>query len=587
MKITYYFTKCIIAVSSAVMVFSCTDIVPQAYDPGLSVDLAEIDFRYAGESKVVKITSNNPWALDVNGCDWVTPSTTSGESTEKVILTVGKNPDANVEREAELTVTSGDSKRTITVVQERNMTYIDITVNTSTPENPVWEEMSSFETAPMLKEGRQEVQIRIESNALWNIETPEWIKASKSTGGKAGDESVFETVTLTIDNTDVVVSNSTDYRDSEVQFATYDETATLKVRQQNSYSNCYVVNAPGTYTIPAGKNNGTPVTADKAVWMFESEEGLISGTAPVLADGKITFTVAESKLDDLQKGGYGVIALMSGSDVTWSYAIWYTKELNDVQIGNDIYMDRNLMAWTTNLPTSTYSSAIASACGCLYQWGSKNPLPGPSETALKVIRKTITDESKFFTDECAIVGNFNTAAFTDGGAPVTSYTTNNTHDLNEESLTKYPWIHFRNQYTPDAASLWSDVQKSVNDPCPAGYRVPTGDQLNALASTLGPVEKEQPFDDTTGQENWARVYTINGQPVSFMNPGQLKILVQQGVDKGYQRVDIGGIAVYQSSSGFEGEWGGVQTVNYKVFSNYSMNNNYDTRSAAAVRCVKM
>ena len=284
MKIKFY---PLAAAAVAVMSISCTDIVPQAYDPGLSVDIAAVDFRYAGGSEVVKITSNNPWTLDMGDCSWVTPSITSGESTEKVILTAGKNPDAATPREATLTVTSDGSSRSITVSQERNVTYIEIKTNAGSAENPEWTAENRFETESMFKSPTQNIEVQITSNAVWTIDAPEWVKASAAEGGTAGDNAVTNTVTLTVDNTGVSVSDGSDYLTSEIHFITADETATLEVRQQNSYSNCYVVNEPGTYTIPAGKPDGTPVNASSVTWMFETENGLISGTEPKLENGKI------------------------------------------------------------------------------------------------------------------------------------------------------------------------------------------------------------------------------------------------------------------------------------------------------------
>ena len=67
-------------------------------------------------------------------------------------------------------------------------------------------------------------------------------------------------------------------------------------------------------------------------------------------------------------------------------------------------------------------------------------------------------------------------------------------------------------------SDWS----AENDPCPAGYKVPSMDQMNDLTSALYSINSANPhtepfnFDD---QGAWSRVYVINGEEVFFPSNG--------------------------------------------------------------------
>ena len=123
MKSTYIIF--LAAVVSAV-VGACTNVVPEVYDKGVSVDVATLSFYYEGGDQILKVTSNNPWTMDMGGCDWITASQTSGESTEKVILSCGQNPDADRSREATITITSGSSHRTVTIIQDKMKTWIEM-----------------------------------------------------------------------------------------------------------------------------------------------------------------------------------------------------------------------------------------------------------------------------------------------------------------------------------------------------------------------------------------------------------------------------------------------------------------------------
>ena len=212
---------------------------------------------------------------------------------------------------------------------------------------------------------------------------------------------------------------------------------------------------------------------------------------------------------------------MNGGEVAYSYAIWYTKEVRDIQIGNNIFMDRNLMAWTDNLPAEDFGNkSVPGSYGCLYQWGCKNPIPCPSEKAIANISKDRESQhmnKDMFTEDYLLQGHFNTGFTNPDGTAPTYYVNSNSVPMNSDSQSKYPWLLLGTQYDLTQAERWSETRKTVDDPCPAGYKVPSIDQLEAMYSILGN-SHSQPFRDN-GMENWSKVYTLNGVTFSYMNPG--------------------------------------------------------------------
>ena len=535
----------------------------------------------ASESATFYIVSA-PFALQQNDYITTTVTTSLGEKTF-----INKVMDAQANFEA--------GKYNTTSV---NVTDGSTYVNIKKADEGEYAQSMDFTASNMFEKPSETLTVSIQSNAVWTIETPEWISVDKIRGGQnveEGGQPVEETVTFTIDNTAAKVTDGTDAVTSAVKFITVDKTATLNVTQQNSYSNCYVVNEPGTYTIPAGKPDGTPVNASSVTWMFETESGLISSTEPKLENGKITFTVAESQnSDDKQKGGYGIITLMNGTEVAWSYAIWYTKELRDIQIGNYTVMDRNLMAWTDNLPAEDFGyKTVPGAYGCLYQWGSKNPLPCPSQTAIdrQSEDKMISHNDEMFTEKYFMKGNFNAGFKNPDGTEATyydDYGDNDTEPMSDATQTKYPWLFWNSQYSNTEANRWSDTQKTVNDPCPAGYKVPSITQISDMASFLNG-KHSQPF--TGDSNNWSKVYTINGVTFSFMHPGFINN--QHGTPFRAEKSTVGVAAAYYSSTGFQAEWDGTSSTDLNtvcskaIFDWNTAQEKVNTRSALAVRCVKI
>ena len=234
-------------------------------------------------------------------------------------------------------------------------------------------------------------------------------------------------------------------------------------------ANCYIVEDPGDYKFPAVKGNSNSsvgsVASVEILW-----ETCCSATAPtknsiieaVDFEGSwICFRAPEAK-----KAGNALIAAKNSSGaILWSWHIWIPENTISTEtycLSASLVMDRNLGA----LSTASATSPLDGSCfGLLYEWGRKDPFPGAASTSGSSAAKvTGTASTLIRTPQTVAYGVAN---------PTTFITQNNADWLSEADN-----------------SLWGST-KTIYDPCPPGYKVPSRAQATGF------------FTDLTGVAGWA------------------------------------------------------------------------------------
>ena len=217
-------------------------------------------------------------------------------------------------------------------------------------------------------------------------------------------------------------------------------------------ANCYIVSSAGNYSFRAVKGNSSvsvgAVACAVVLWesfgtsSSPSVGDLISSVS--YEDGYIRFRTAET----FKEGNAVIAAKDVEGNVLWSWHIWMTDVPEGQEYYNDagVMMDRNLGA-TSSVPGDV------GALGLMYQWGRKDPFLGSASiTGSKEAASTGT---------WSIVSGSSASMYDAEANPMTFYT-----DL---SLPNESW----------------KSQKTVYDPCPAGWRVPDGGDAGVWAKALG------------------------------------------------------------------------------------------------------
>ena len=240
-------------------------------------------------------------------------------------------------------------------------------------------------------------------------------------------------------------------------------------------ANSYIVNTPDmNYLFDAmhkgdGKTSLATASVD-VVW--QSKSGLIQYTE--LRDGKVSFYVGADSDDDkkIKEGNAVIGAYDAGGTLIWSWHIWavnYDPEKPENQVfPGQTMMNRNLGALAND--NSTQENILASY-GLYYQWGRKDPFIGPSSYnaangasasmynggGSRVYMKTEVSSAEAGTMDYAVR---NPLTFIVG-----------------VSGSEYDWL-----WSAHSDDLWGDT-KTVNDPCPYGWRVaPSAAYDNLLIS---------------------------------------------------------------------------------------------------------
>ena len=250
------------------------------------------------------------------------------------------------------------------------------------------------------------------------------------------------------------------------------------------YSNSYIITEKDTrYTIDVSHKgeSGETISPAKVEVLWQSAIDLISHCSFYSDSNTFTFYVGSEDVTDndgnitgsrIIDGNAVVAAYDSNDNIIWSWHLWLTgsdPNTNAIETSAGVFMDRNLGAYH-NSNGSTNGSEIYRSYGLYYQWGRKDPFVRPTNYLFAdgrdqyVYNYTGSSQSFLYVNsETEGAGTYNYAV-----ANPMSYV------LGEEA-NGYDWL-----YSTHDNTLWSDNAKSVNDPCPRGWRVPDGDTFTAF-----------------------------------------------------------------------------------------------------------
>ena len=212
----------------------------------------------------------------------------------------------------------------------------------------------------------------------------------------------------------------------------------------------------GTISYPTSDAIITDLTNAELVW--ESKQGLISNIQ--LQHGYIRFIVNSTT------EGNAVIAVTDNSGkYLWSWHIWITDKPQDIDV--EITSGRTVTFMDRNLGAVEYAegSDVLKTFGLYYQWGRKDPLPGPE--AIGTTSSRIMPVYNTHSDE---VRTLMSNSF---GSGIEASIQN---PLNYLYCDDSPYYEHNWMSTP-IDFLWlkrinNTPYKTIYDPCPFGYRVP-------------------------------------------------------------------------------------------------------------------
>ena len=245
-------------------------------------------------------------------------------------------------------------------------------------------------------------------------------------------------------------------------------------------ANCYVITEPCiNYTFDAThRPDGSQLATASVSLLWQSNTGVVKNVG--LFDGRASFYVASSANDaSLVENTNAVIAAYNAvGDVIWSWHLWIVNDnplvATDIYSNGKVFMQMNLGAFT-NANGVQEEQKILDSYGMYYQWGRKDPFPRP----YYFDASGADDESRYNESGTYIAENYIERTSSNG---TIDYITNNpmvflttAGDLEIEGGS-FDWL--APGYSDD--SLWGENGKSLYDPCPYGWKVPSADDLSVL-----------------------------------------------------------------------------------------------------------
>lgn len=367
------------------------------------------------------------------------------------------------------------------------------------------------------------------------------------------------------------------------------------------HSNSYVISQKDTrYTIDVIHKGETDerIAPAKVDVVWQSEVYLVDYDSYDAEKGTYTFYVSSKEVEDangnvesttIPYGNAVVGAYDENDNIIWSWHLWLTSEVEEITTASGVFMDRNLGAHY-NGGGSTDTDDIYASYGLYYQWGRKEPFPRPKDYNFSNNQDQkmysgggATKTFRYVTYEMV---KDQASAFEFGSREyATAYPF--TYILGTEA-NDFDWLHGEHD-----AALWteSDKKKSVNDPCPYGWRVPDGDAF--VGFDIDEAEDAAAVADVKNMYGW---HLVDNNGVKMFMPGAGRRSYENGVltnvnNYGYEHNPMPWIGYYWTAGAVGGNKS--QSMFFDLNTTRAVNNRYEAQkdmyrgNGMQVRCVKV
>lgn len=384
------------------------------------------------------------------------------------------------------------------------------------------------------------------------------------------------------------------------------QTSYLSLLNQNidlttNYANSYVISQKDTrYTIDVTHKGQTAekITPANVDVLWQTENYLIDYDSYDAEKGTYTFFVGSKDVEDdngnvigtrVPYGNVVLAAYDEKENIIWSWHLWLTSGVEEVSTSAGVFMDRNLGAYY-NGNGSIDTDDVYASYGLYYQWGRKEPFPRPKDYKFsdnqdeKIVSASgITKLFRYVTAEMVEDQKSNYAFGSKDYAVAYPFTFILGTEEND-----FDWLHEEHD-----ATMWSESgkAKSINDPCPYGWRVPDGNAFAAF--DIDEVEDAAALVDVRNMYGWHLVDKTTGAKM-FM-PGAGRRSYENGVltnmnNYGYEHNPMPWIGYYWTAGTTSGNKS--QSMFFDLNTTRAVNNRYEAQKAMyrgngmQVRCVR-
>lgn len=362
-------------------------------------------------------------------------------------------------------------------------------------------------------------------------------------------------------------------------------------------SNCYAIWQKDTrYTIDVthrGEQTTESFAAENVGIEWQSTKDLIKYSSYNAARGEFTFFIGNEEVKDeddnvidtrVPDGSAIIAAYDANNEIIWSWHVWVTGsdiESTAIQTAAGTFMDRNLGAYANSNGSADHTT-IHESYGYYYQWGRKDPFNRPYSYDM--------------------ANNSNKSGYDADGKTIryTAVTADNSDNGSEEFARKNPttlilgakdngwdWLFDKHD-----ASLWSSSQKSINDPCPRGWRVPSSEQFALL--DIDAAEDALPSAEVKDKWGW---YLSDANGVKMFMLGAGRRSYETGIFTNVNNYEstppVPWIGFYWTADAGETDGNASKSMFFDLNTTRAVNNRYEPAremfraNAMQIRCVRV